>query len=72
MFNKKKKVNLSEINLTIIKSLKYFEQIEAERDKFFQNVYYMRVPGGLIRTVSNQQGVSQLFISLPDSFFIPS
>ena len=72
MFNKKKKVNLSEINLTTIKSLKYFEQIEAERDKFFQNVYYMRVPGGLIRTVSNQQGVSQLFISLPDSFFIPS
>lgn len=65
----KKQKAILEIDTTKLKQLKLFEKIDAEYNDFGHSVYYIRVPGGVIRCVLNTVGIDQHFIPLPNSFF---
>lgn len=67
---KKKDIIYTEIQEEVLKKLKLFESIDGEWNKNGFNVTYTRIPGGLIRTIYNTEGLDQLFISLPASYFI--
>lgn len=69
MFKKKNKSNRVELNIDLLKGLKIFESIDGNFNELGYNVTYLRVPGGLIRTVINTEAIDQLFISLPNSYF---
>lgn len=70
MFNKKIKINI-EITEEKLKRLKLFESVDGNFNELGYNVTYLRIPGGLIRTVVNTEALDQLFIPLPASYFIP-
>lgn len=69
MFKKKNKSNRVELNIDLLKGLKIFESIDGNFNELGYNVTYLRVPGGLIRTVINTEAIDQLFIPLPNSYF---
>lgn len=69
MFKKKNKSNRVELNIDLLKGLKIFESIDGNFNELGYNVTYLRVPGGLIRTVVNTEAIDQLFIPLPNSYF---
>ena len=69
LFKKKKNV-LKEIEIKDLKDLNFFESVEGKFNELGYNVSYLRVPGGVIRTVVNTEAIDQIFIELPNSFFI--
>ncbi|MBR2239974.1 MAG: hypothetical protein IKO49_01955 [Bacilli bacterium] len=69
MFKKKtKKIHL-EIDQGNLKKLSLFESVDGNFNELGYNVTYLRIPGGLIRTVINTEAIDQLFIPLPNSYF---
>jgi len=66
---KKKNPNFKEVDELKLKALKRFEYVVCDTNKVGCEVTYLRVPGGLIRTVSTPECVSQQFIEIPISFF---
>ena len=69
MFKKKtKKIHL-EIDQGNLKKLSLFESVDGNSNELGYNVTYLRIPGGLIRTVINTEAIDQLFIPLPNSYF---
>ena len=66
---KKKAKNHKEIDEENLKNLELFEYIEGNYNELGHNSYYLRVPGGIIRTIVNTESTSQIFIPLPNSFF---
>lgn len=66
---RKKKNIFKEIEETKLKQLKKFEYLICDYNEVGCSICYLRVPGGLIRTVSTPESVSQLFIPLNISFF---
>lgn len=71
MFKKKDNV-LKEIEESKLKTLKRFEYIICDHNEVGCSICYLRVPGGLIRTVSTPESVHQIFIPLNISFFTNS
>ena len=69
MFKKKKKKVYLEIDPDSLKKLSLFESIDGNFNELGYNVTYLRIPGGLIRTVVNTEAIDQLFIALPNSYF---
>ena len=69
MFKSKNTV-FTEIDINLLKKLKIFESVEGIYNNLGYSVTYLRVPGGLIRTVINTEAIDQLFISLNNSWFI--
>lgn len=69
MFKKKKNSKL-ELDMELLKGLKLFESVDGSFNELGYNVSYLRVPGGLIRTVINTEAIDQLFIPLPNSYFV--
>lgn len=69
MFKKKNKLTRSELDVDLLKGLKIFESIDGNFNELGYHVTYLRVPGGLIRTVVNTEAIDQLFIPLPNSYF---
>lgn len=69
MFNKKNKKYI-EIDEKKLKSLNFFESIDGNYNELGFNVTYTRVPGGIIRTIINPESLDQLFIPLPNNYFI--
>lgn len=67
---KKKKTSFKEIELKDLKELSFFESVEGKFNELGYNVTYLRIPGGVIRTVINTEAIDQIFIELPNSFFI--
>lgn len=70
MIKKKEKifVDISEVSL---KKLKLFEKVYGKYDtEMGHSFYYLRVPGGLIRTIVSPEALNQIFISLPNNYFI--
>lgn len=70
MFKKKNKQVYLEIDPNLLKKLSLFESIDGNFNELGYNITYLRVPGGLIRTVVNTEAIDQLFIALPNSYFI--
>lgn len=70
MFKKKSKKGYLEIDPDSLKKLSLFESIDGNFNELGYNVTYLRIPGGLIRTVVNTEAINQLFIALPNSYFI--
>lgn len=70
MFKKKSKKVYLEIDPDSLKKLSLFESIDGNFNELGYNVTYLRIPGGLIRTVVNTEAIDQLFIALPNSYFI--
>ena len=70
MFKKKSKKVYLEIDPDLLKKLSLFESIDGNFNELGYNVTYLRIPGGLIRTVVNTEAIDQLFIALPNSYFI--
>lgn len=68
MFKKKKK-QFQEVNEDKLKQLKRFEYLTCDFNEVGCSICYTRVPGGLIRTVSTPESVSQCFIAVNVSFF---
>jgi hypothetical protein len=66
---KKKKNIFKEVEETKLKQLKKFEYLICDYNEVGCSICYLRVPGGLIRTVSTPESVNQLFIPLNISFF---
>lgn len=69
MFKKKSKKIYLEIDPDSLKKLSLFESIDGNFNELGYNVTYLRIPGGLIRTVVNTEAIDQLFIALPNSYF---
>ena len=69
MFKKKSKKVYLEIDPDSLKKLSLFESIDGNFNELGYNVTYLRIPGGLIRTVINTEAIDQLFIALPNSYF---
>lgn len=69
MFKKKSKKVYLEIDPDSLKKLLLFESIDGNFNELGYNVTYLRIPGGLIRTVVNTEAIDQLFIALPNSYF---
>lgn len=69
MFKKKSKKVYLEIDPDSLKKLSLFESIDGNFNELGYNVTYLRIPGGLIRTVVNTEAIDQLFIALPNSYF---
>ena len=69
MFKKKSKKVYLEIDSDSLKKLSLFESIDGNFNELGYNVTYLRIPGGLIRTVVNTEAIDQLFIALPNSYF---
>lgn len=69
MFKSKNTV-FTEIDINLLKKLKLFESADGIYNNLGYSVTYLRVPGGLIRTVINTEAIDQLFISLNNSWFI--
>lgn len=69
MFKKKSKKVYLEIDPDSLKKLSLFESIDGNFNELGYNVTYLRIPGGLIRTVVNTEAINQLFIALPNSYF---
>ena len=69
MFKKKSKKVYLEIDPDSLKKLSLFESINGNFNELGYNVTYLRIPGGLIRTVVNTEAIDQLFIALPNSYF---
>lgn len=55
-----------------IKNLKRFEYIICDSNEVGCSICYLRVPGGIVRTISTPESVDQLFIPLNISFFTNS
>lgn len=68
MFKRNKKPKL-EIDEILLKRLKMFEETEARFNSAGYTVTYLRVPGGIVRTVSHPDAMSQLFIPLQNTYF---
>lgn len=68
MFKKKEKC-FKEIDESRLKILKRFEYVICDCNEVGCSICYLRVHGGLIRTVSTPESVSQLFIPMNVSFF---
>lgn len=68
MFKKKARV-YKEIDENKLKGLKYFEYVVCDTNEVGCSITYLRVPGGIIRTIATPESVDQLFISLNASFF---
>jgi hypothetical protein len=66
---KRKKNIFKEVEETELKQLKKFEYLICEYNEVGCSICYLRIPGGLIRTVSTPESVNQLFIPLNISFF---
>jgi translation initiation factor RLI1 len=66
---KRKKNIFKEVEETELKQLKRFEYLICEYNEVGCSICYLRVPGGLIRTISTPESVNQLFIPLNISFF---
>ena len=70
MFKKKSPV-YKEIDESLLKSLKLYESVDGNFNDLGYYITYTRIPGGVIRTIGNAEGSpTQLFISLPASYFI--
>ena len=69
MFKKKSRKVYLEIDPDSLKKLSLFESIDGNFNELGYNVTYLRIPGGLIRTVVNTEAIDQLFIALPNSYF---
>lgn len=71
MFSKKKKIKtVVDISDEELRTLKMFESVETRTDSFLSyEVSYLRVPGGVIRTLVHAEGISQIKIDLPNTFF---
>jgi len=67
---KKKDIIYTEIQEEVLKKLKLFESVDGKYNMNGFSVTYTRIPGGLIRTICNTEGLDQLFIPLPASYFI--
>lgn len=70
MFKSKNKKIYLEIDVDVLKDLKYFESVDGNFNELGYHVTYLRVPGGIIRTVVNTEALDQLFIPLPNSYFM--
>lgn len=70
MFKSKNKKIYLEIDANVLKDLKYFESVDGNFNELGYHVTYLRVPGGIIRTVVNTEALDQLFIPLPNSYFM--
>lgn len=66
---KNKENVFKEVNESKLKALKRFEYIICDYNKVGCSICYLRVPGGLVRTISTPESVNQLFIPLGISFF---
>jgi len=64
MFNRKKAKIKSEININEVKQLALFESMDGQFNELGFSVSYLRVPGGVIRTVINNTSLHQIFIPL--------
>lgn len=66
----KHKYNIfKEVDEQQIKNLKRFEYIVCDSNEVGCSICYIRVPGGIIRTISTPESVDQIFIPLSISFF---
>lgn len=65
LFNKTKRKNTREIDLLELKNEVLFTKIDAGMNELGFSVEYLRVPGGVIRTLVNNTSISQIFIPLP-------
>ena len=66
----KKETITPEISELKIKELKLFDSVDADYCTLGYSVCYTRVPCGLIRTTVNSESMSQVFIPLPNNYFI--
>ena len=64
----KKEIQNQEISELKIKELKLFESVDAEYCTLGYSVCYTRVPGGLVRTIVNNEAMSHVFIPLSQYF----
>lgn len=65
MFNKKPKIKAKpEININELKQLALFESVDGQFNELGFSVSYLRVPGGVIRTIINNTSLHQIFIEL--------
>jgi hypothetical protein len=71
MFKKKDNV-FQEVDESKLRSLRRFEYLVCDCNEVGCSICYLRVPGGLIRTISTPESVNQLFIPLNISFFTNS
>ena len=71
MFGKKKKIKtITDITNEELRALKMFEVVDTRRDTSLSyEVSYLRIPGGVIRTLVHAEGISQIKIDLPNTFF---
>lgn len=69
---KKKKDSYKEVDESKLRSLRRFEYFICDCNEVGCSICYLRVPGGLVRTVSTPESVNQLFIPLNISFFTNS
>lgn len=65
LFNKSKAKNIREIDLSELKNAVLFTKIDAGINELGFSVEYLRVPGGVIRTLVNNTSINQIFIPLP-------
>lgn len=68
MFKRKNEI-FKEIDESQVKNLKRFEYILCNSNEVGCSISYLRVPGGIIRTISTPESVNQVFIPLNISFF---
>lgn len=67
MFSKKD--IYKELDESKLKTLKRFEYLICDSNEVGCSVCYLRVPGGLIRTISTPESVNQVFIPVNISYF---
>lgn len=70
MIKYKKTVTNQELEKSNFKGLSLFETIYGKYNELGYTVSYTRVPDGIIRTLSNNTTVSQVFINVNDEFFV--
>lgn len=70
MFSKKD--IYKELDESKLKTLKRFEYLICDSNEVGCSICYLRVPGGLIRTVSTPESVNQVFIPVNISYFTNS
>lgn len=70
MFSKKD--IYKELDESKLKTLKRFEYLICDSNEVGCSICYLRVPGGLIRTVSTSESVNQVFIPVNISYFTNS
>lgn len=68
--NKKEKPAYKEIEESRLKDLKLFESVDGNFNNLGFAINYTRVPGGLIRVIINTEAMDQLFIPLPNAYFV--